>query len=178
MTHQAEVLCTYLRENFAFGINLGDNTQVFIPRSVASRIAENKKYKMIVSENFNDIKNNTPWFAHMVIPEDAEFSNGQDDIEEIVEEFSEEAKCNQTTQTHKDNAIVLAILFANPYPMRNKEVMELSEIEDKFRVNSALKKLHKDGKIVRMPVERADRQKASICYWAISTQAIREFMEG
>lgn len=157
MTEPTEVLCTYTKGTYAFGINMADFKQVFIPTSIASNVEANRRYRMLISENFNDIKGNTPWFANAML------DNEQEQPKE---------------KTEKDEMEAMLDLFKlHRIPMDTKTIQNELQLKGSSYTNNLLKVLYSRGEIVKVSVNHVDHSRASICYWALNLQDVKEFME-
>lgn len=159
--HTAEVLVTFTRDTFAFGISLEDMQQVYIPASVSNVVEVNEKHKMVLSENYNDAKGNTPWFAHAIIDEDA--LTKEVVSENDLYEWPKVVDTRSPTQRLEDDC--LDYLTECGYLVSTAEIAEAVN-ESTQTVGRIMDTAYKRGKVYCVTVMHSDNIRASRKFWA------------
>lgn len=167
-----EVMILSNKETFGFGVSMTDYQQVYIPSSIVRNfeMLEGAVYNMKLLPNNHDPKGTTPWFAVF-----AEVNTIKPSVDQVKAEIAAEPDPAPVARITTDDCLELLQNFQ--VPMSTAAVAEMLEIEDTQPVGSALDRLYQAGKIHRMSVHHKDNSKASLNYWAIDLQTIREFME-
>lgn len=167
--HTAEVLVTFTRDTFAFGISLDDMKQVYIPASISNAVEANEKHKMVISENHNDVKGNTPWFAHAIIDEI--------DIEPETEVFDLEIPVDTRSATQRIEDDCVDYLEGIDWVAPTCEVAEAVNESTKI-IGRILDTAYERGRIYCISISHANSKRASRKFWASDYKTAINHLDG
>ena len=155
-----EIVITLIQPNFGFGMRTDTYDQVYLPKSVVVAmethgVQETHAVRVQIAENKSDPKGMTPWFAIMLAPEG---------------ELQEPEEIKKIPLTKR----VFMALETLGGVATCSEVMREVGVEKVANVRPHLESLWRQGKLLRVAVQRYESDRAGKVWWATDYEVIDE----
>lgn len=172
------VMPTFIRETYGFGISTKDGKQVYLPASIIESGAKpGQAIELMVAENKNDQKNNTPWFA-ICLAFDIEEEQEHTDEPTPQEEPALPDYMDDDLPLTERASMAIAEMSPQTPVFTTGQLADFMKMNTTKKLSQALVTLFEWGELYRLDIRAGSTKRSSATMWSAERERLMEMIRG